>query len=87
MRIMKNPILWKTRVLLDLRLKNHRKDVNNPKAIPAYDNVKTHFHTCSQETKPRTKCLKSNNCFFSSLNYRLLQLGRKRRHYDVPTSI
>ena len=30
---------------------------------------------------------KSNKCIFSSLNSHLLQLGRKRRHYDVFVNI
>ena len=31
--------------------------------------------------------LKSNNCIFSSFNSHLLQLGRKRCHYDVSPNI
>ena len=113
----------------NLRLNNHRKDVNNPTAIPACNHFKMHGHnfmkhgkfalieqvteisnvskdtlrlrlkweedfliikrnSCSQSTKPRTKqCLKSNNCIFSSFNSLILQLGRKRCHYDVSPNI
>ena len=42
----------------------------------------------SQGTKPRTEwCLKSNKQIFSSFNSHLLQLGRKRNHYDISPNI
>ena len=34
----------KSKTSFNLRLSNHRKDVNNPKAIPAWNHFKIHGH-------------------------------------------
>ena len=51
MRIMQNPIRWKIRDLSNLRLNNHRKDVNNPQAIPACSHFKIHDHNFMKHAK------------------------------------
>ena len=121
--------IGKNETPFNLRLNNHRNNVNNPTPIPACNHFKIHGHnfmkhgkfalieqlteisnvskdtlrlqlkweedfwiikrnSCPQRTKPRTKqCLKSNNCIFSSFNSHILQLGRKRYHYDVSPNI
>ena len=48
---MQNPICWKIRDPFNLRLSNHRKDVNNPKAIPASNHFKTHGHNFMKHAK------------------------------------
>ena len=51
MHVIQNPRRWKNRGPLDLRLNNHKKDVNNPKVIPAGHNVKTHCHNFMKHVK------------------------------------
>ena len=51
MYIMQNPIRWKIRDPFNLRLNNHRKDVYNPKAIPACNHFKIHGHNFMNHAK------------------------------------
>ena len=48
---MQNPIRWKIRSPFNLRLNNLKKDVSNPKAIPACNHFKTHGHSFIRHTK------------------------------------
>ena len=41
----------KSETPFNLRLNNHRKDVNNPKAIPACNHFKMHGHNFMKHTK------------------------------------
>ena len=41
----------KSKTLFNLRLNNHRKDVNNPKAIPASNHFKIHGHNLMKHAK------------------------------------
>ena len=41
----------KSETPFNLRLNNHRKDVNNPKAIPAWNNFKIHGHNFMKHAK------------------------------------
>ena len=95
----------KSETPFNLRLNNHRKDVNNPKVIPACNHFKIHGHNfmkhakfnlieqlteisnVSKDTLRLRLKRREDNCIFSSFNSHLLQLGRKRRHYDVPPNI
>ena len=47
----KNPVHWKIRDPFNLRLNNYRKDVNNSKAIPACNHVKTHGRNFMKHVK------------------------------------
>ena len=44
MHFMQNPVPWKSETFFNLRLNNLRQDINNPKAIPAWNYFKTHVH-------------------------------------------
>ena len=48
---MQNPIRWKIRDPFNLKLNNHRKDVNNPKAIPACNHFKIDGHNFMKHAK------------------------------------
>ena len=41
----------KSKIPFDLRLNNHRKDVNNPRTIQVYHNFKTHGHNFMKHAK------------------------------------
>ena len=41
----------KSETNFNLRVNNHRKDVNNPKAIPACNQIKTHGHKFMKHAK------------------------------------
>ena len=41
----------KSKITFNLRLNNHRKDVNTPKAIPACNNFKIHGHNLMKHVK------------------------------------
>ena len=45
----------KSETPFNLRLNNHRKDVNNPKAIPACNHFKIHGHNFMKHTKQLTE--------------------------------
>ena len=51
MHIIQNPIRWKIRDPFNLKLNNHRKDVNNPKAIPACNHFKIDGHNFMKHAK------------------------------------
>ena len=128
-------ILWKIQYVgksdtpFNLRLNNHRKYVNNPKAIPACNHFKIHDHNFMKHAKftlieplteisnvstgtlrlrlkwwedfwiikletvaPKGLSEELNNVWslitaFSVHSILILQLGRKRCHYDISPNI
>ena len=51
MHIILNPIRWKSETPFNLRLNNHKKDVNNPKKIQACSHFKIHDHNFMKRVK------------------------------------
>ena len=51
MLIMQSPIRWKSGTAFSIRLNSHRKDVNNPKAIPGALNFRNHGHSFDVHAK------------------------------------
>ena len=51
MHIMQNPESWKSKIQINLKLNNHRNDVNDQKMIPACHRFKTQGHNFMKHAK------------------------------------
>ena len=74
MCIMQNPICWKScNSFFNIRLNNHRKDVNNPKSIPADLHFRKSGHSFNLHAKLRLTEQLSNihRTYKETLKFRL----------------
>ena len=70
----------KSETPFNLRLNNHRKDVNNPKAIPACNHFKIHGHNFMKHAKFN---LIEQSTAISNLSTDTLRLRLKWRHFWI----